>query len=383
MRNYLFKTSVILALLSAGCDSNKVNPSARTGVSGNIETIAGLGPANFGYDGNGGPAKSAKLGWLTGIAVDLSNNVYVTDGASNTVRKVNASNDVISTIAGTFLGFNVVDPTPFAGDGGVATAAHLNVPLAATVDGSGSVLVVDAANALLRKISAADGKIMSIAGKPSGQGYDGDGGLATSATFWNLYSVAVDASGNIYLADAGNNVIRMITQSTGKIATIAGLGPDHAGYAGDGGPAALATLNNPHGVALDNKGDIYVADDANHVVRKISGGVITTIAGTGSEGYSGDGASAATATFRSLVGIAVDAEGNVYIADAGNNAIRKITASTGKISTLAGNGAAGYSGDGGPAAAATLSGPWGVAVDAAGNVYIADTGNSAIRMVAK
>src|SRR5882762_4874221 len=351
MRNYAFKTTVIVALFWAACDSNKVNPSVRTGVSGNIETIAGLGPANFGYDGNGGPAKSAKLGWLTGIAVDHSNNIYVTDGASNTVRKVSASNDVITTIAGTFLGFNVVDPTPFAGDGGVATAAHLNVPLAATVDGSGNVLVVDAANALLRKISAADGKITSIAGKPSAQGYDGDGGLATSATFWNLYSVAVDAAGNIYLADSGNNVIRMISQSTGEITTIAGLGPDHAGHTGDNGPASMATLSNPRGVAVDAKGNIYIADNSNLVVRKITGGVITTIAGTGYEGYSGDGGPATAATFKSVAGIAVDAEGNVYIADAANNAIRKITASTGKISTLAGSGTDGYSGDGGLATA--------------------------------
>ncbi len=383
MRNYAHNASVVLAILLAACDSNKIVPSGRTGVSGNIETIAGLGPTNFGYEGNGGPAKSAKLGWLTGIAVDLSNNVYVTDGATNTVRMVSASSNVISTIAGTFLGFNSIDLHPFAGDGGAATAAHLNVPLAVAVDRSGNVLVVDAGNVLLRQISPADGKITSIAGKPNTQGYDGDGGPATSATFWNLYSVAVDSLGNIYLADASNNAIRMISQSTGTITTLAGLGPDHAGSTGDNGPATLATLNSPHGVAADPKGNIYISDDVNHVIRKIAGGSIKTIAGTGSEGYSGDGGPATAATFRSLVGIAVDAEGNVYIADAGNNAIRKITASTGKISTFAGSGTAGYSGDGGPATEAKLSGPWGVAVDGAGNVYIADTGNSAIRMVAK
>jgi sugar lactone lactonase YvrE len=379
-----FKTSLLLALLSVACEKGKVVPSGRTGVSGNIETIAGLGPANFGYDGDGGPAKSAKLGYITSIAVDASNNVYITDGASNVVRKINAStsNDVITTIAGTFLGFNVVDPTPFAGDGGVATSAHLNVPLANTVDGSGNVLIVDGSNGLLRKV-AADGKISTVAGKPMGQGYEGDGDVPTSATFWNLYGVAVDASGNIYLADAGNNAIRMISQSTGKITTIAGLGPSHGGYSGDNGPAAQAALNSPRAVAVDSKGTLYIADDINHVVRKIEGGVITTLAGTGSQGFSGDGGPAAAATFTSLAGIAVDSDDNLYIADASNNVIRKVTISTGVISRVAGTGSVGYSGDGGSATGANLSGPLGVAVDAAGNVYIADTGNSVIRVVIK
>ncbi len=362
--------------------ANNTQPSARTGASGNIATIAGLGPTNFGYDGNGGPATSAKLGWLSGIAVDASNNIYVTDGSSNTVRKVNNTDNIITTVAGTFLGSNVIDTTPFAGDGGAATAAHLNVPLSMTVDHSGNLYVVDGGNGTLRLVNASDGKISSVAGKPVAQGYEGDGGPATSATFWNLYGVAVATNGNIYLADASNNVIRMVDRSSGKISTIAGKGPSQPGYTGDTGASSEATLNFPRCVALDNKSNLFIGDDQNHVVRKISNGIITTVAGTGANDYTGDGGPATAAALRSVTGIAVDSDGNLFIADAVSGVIRKVSVA-GTISTIAGTGAVGYAGDGGPATAAKLSNPLGVAVDSNDNLYIADTGNAVIRVVFK
>ncbi len=384
MRNVDSHKAVCLLILLIIQACNLDDDPGRIASPGNIETFAGLGPPAFGYEGDGGTATSAKLGYVTGIAVDNLNNVYFTDGAANTVRKISASNGVIITIAGTFMGFNVVNNTTYAGDGNIATAAHLNVPLATSVDGSGNVIIADAGNNAIRQISSADGKIFTLAGKgPGFSGYDGDGGPATQSRVWNPYSVAVDVSGNIYIADSQNNVIRMINKSTGKITTIAGLGPSHPGYSGDNGAATLATLNGPQGVVVDVSGNIYIADSGNNVIRKISAGVISTIAGTGSEGYSGDNGPAIAATFLSVKGLAVDAENNIYIADSGNNVIRMISISTGEVSTVAGNGAAGYSGDGGNATEAELSNPLGVALDSNGNIYIADSQNSVIRVVSK
>ena len=362
------------------CDEND-NPAGRPQTSGSIETFAGMGPAQFGYEGDNGLATEAKLGYITGIAVDASDNVYFTDGAANVIRKILESNGVISTIAGKFIGFNQINSTPFAGDGGNATEAYLNVPLATTVDGSGNIIVADAGNNAVREISATTGNITTLAGGSGFSGYDGDGGLATQSKIWNPYSVAIDATGNIYFADSQNNAIRLITKFTGKIATLAGLGPDNGGYTGDGNPAVLAKLNSPQGIAVAGNGDVYIADTGNNVIRKISGGVISTVAGTGEEGYTGDNGPAVNATFTSLKGLAVDAENNLYVADSGNNVIRMISNTDGIISTVAGNGNAGYSGDGGPARDAQLSTPLGVAIDSKGNVYIADSQNSVIRVV--
>jgi sugar lactone lactonase YvrE len=384
MRNInLIKPLIVVLgfLVTSACDEDDgvVNQPL---TSGNIETYAGQGPNNFGYEGDNGPARSSKLGFVTGIVVDSDDNVYYTDGAANVVRKISASNTVITTIAGTFAGFN--SPAAlYGGDGGPATAAHLNVPLAAAIDVLGNVLVADAGNNAIRQISAATSVISTVAGGGNTQGYLGDGGPASQSTLWNPYSVAVDADGNIYIADSQNNAVRKITIATGKISTVAGLGPNHGGYTGDAGTASLAKLNGPHGIAVDADEIIYIADTKNNVIRKIADGIITTIAGTGATGYTGDNGPAVLATFSSLKGLAVDGEGNIYIADSGNNVVRMINKETGKIITVAGNGTAGYSGDGGPAANSQLSSPLGVAIDGKGNLYIADSQNSAIRVVAQ
>jgi streptogramin lyase len=387
--------ALLILILFQGCESENVEPSTEdpakekepsTGrlsispIPGNIVTIAGINPHSAGYTGDGGLATAATLAWITNLAVDISGNVYISDGASNTIRKVDASTGNISTIAGVFVGFNVVDPTPFAGDGGPAVSAHLNVPLSVDVDESENVIILDAANFVIRRITSSDGKIQTIAG--NGQmGYTGDNGPATSASFDNPYNIAFDHDGNIYVAEVMNNVVRRVDKTTGEITTIAGSGPGTEGYSGDNGPAAYAQLNRPDGIAVDHDGNIYISDGENYVIRKISGGTITTIAGTGEAGYSGDGGDAMEAQFYGVKGIAVDADGNIFIADTGNNAIRKITKATGIISTIAGGGPLGYSGDGGPASAAKLSNPLDVDVDVEGNIYIADTGNFVIRVI--
>ena len=369
-----------VAIVFAACDSDD-KPGGRQLISGKIETIAGTGPTNFGYEGHNSLAISAKLGWVTGVAVDQFRNVYLTDGAANVVRKIDG-NGMITTVAGSFIGFNEINPTPYAGDGGQATAAHLNVPYATSLDNDGNVIIVDAGNHAIRKIIAATGIITTIAGGgPGWVGYSGDGSSAENALMWNPQSIAIDTAGNLYIADTQNNVVRMISRSTGVISTIAGLGPEKPGYSGDNGLAIAASLNNPQGVAVDREGSIYISDNGNHVVRKISGGIISTIAGTGATGYSGDGGPALNATFSTLKGLATDNQNNLYIADAANNVIRMIEITTGNIFTVAGDGTVGYSGDGGVANKASLSNPLSIAIDDQNNLYIADTDNSVIRKV--
>jgi sugar lactone lactonase YvrE len=369
-----------LFILTQACTKDNVTPSTKTSGSGRIQTIAGLGPGKDGYSGDGGPANLAAISWVTGIATDASNNVYITDGASNTVRKINASTKIITTVAGTSYPST---QNPYQGDGGLATLARLNVPLAVAIDAAGNMAIADAGNNVIRFVTAADGKISTAVGKGGNiDTYTGDGGLATQATIWNPYAVAMDAAGNIYIADSENNAIRKVTKATGVITTIAGLGPDQPGYSGDGGPATAAKINGPNGITIDTNGNVYFTDNGNHVIRKIANGIITTIAGTGGTGYSGDGGKAVQAKLsESIIGLTTDAAGNVYFVDSINNVIRKITASTGIITTVAGNGKAAYSGDGGDPLQASLSGPWGVAVDSNGNLYIADTQNGVIRMV--
>jgi trimeric autotransporter adhesin len=373
----------MMLLLAVSCNSDE-DPEGPEFTSGNIETFAGMGPDNFGYEGDNGLATKAKLGYVTGIAVDGYDNIYYTDGAANLVRKIATGNNTITTVAGTFIGFNQVNNNPYSGDGGSATLAHLNIPLATVVDLSGNIIIADAGNNVVRKVSASNGSISTVAGKgPGFVGYDGDGGLATQSKIWNPYSVAYDSVGNIYFADAQNNAIRMVALSTGKISTIAGLGPNNPGYSGDNGPASSARLREPQGIGIDGDGNIYISDTGNKVIRKIANGVITTIAGTGIAGYGGDDGPATSATFVAIKGIDIDDENNIYIADSGNNVIRRIDAATGKITTVAGTGTAGYTGDGGMATTAQLSSPLGVALDSHGNLYIADSQNSVIRIVFK
>jgi len=337
-----------------------------------ISTYAGNGIA--GYSGNGKLATAAELSGPGGVAVDPSVNVYIADNGNNVVRKVSAQTGIITTIAGNGI-------AGFSGDGGPATSAELFFPYAVAVDRSGNVYITDPDQNIVRKVSAKTGIISTIAGTVYVAGYSGDGGPATKAELNFPTGVAVDASGNVYIADANNNVIRKVSAATGKISTIAGNGA--AGYSGDGKLATAAELNGPGELTVDSSGNLYIADSGNSVVREVSAatGKISTIAGTpGAFGYSGDGGPATAAELWTPDGVAVDQSGNVYISDSQNYVVREVNTS-GIITTFAGNGIQGYSGDGGPASAAELSVPDELAVDSASNLYIADASNNRIRMV--
>ena len=269
----------------------------------------------------------------------------------------------------------------YSGDGGVATAATLKGPRGLAIDTSGNVYIADQDNHCIRKVTVSTGIISTIVGTGAAS-YSGDGGQAITATMNNPTGVALDTSGNIYIADYSNNRIRKVTISTNIIVTIAGTGIGT--YSGDGAAASSAALYHPWGIALDSSGNVYIGDSANCRIRKItvSTGIITTIAGTGTASYSGDNGAATSATLLNPCGVTVDSIGNVYIADEYNNCIRKVTVSTGIISTIAGTGTSSYSGDNSAATAATLNGPFGVAFDpSSGNIYIADSFNNAVRKV--
>jgi len=334
--------------------------------TGTIATVAGNGGLRF-Y-GDGGPATAASLFLPTGVAVDAAGNLYIADTRNDRIRKATPAG-TITTVAGN-------GQVGYSGDGGPATAASLNYPRGSAVDAAGNLYVADGNNNRIREVSPA-GTITTVAGNGV-QGFSGDGGPATGASLSGAYGVAVDAAGNLYIADSNNKRIRKVSPS-GIISTVAGNGAWV--FSGDGGPATSASLYRPSGVAVDAAGNLYIADGGNYRIRKVSPvGIITTVAGNGSEGFSGDGGSATAASLGKPYGVAVDAAGNIYVADTNNGRIRKVSPA-GIITTVAGNGALGFSGDGGPATAAWLGLPEAVAVDAAGNLYIADTYNYRIRKV--
>jgi len=329
-----------------------------------ITTVAG---GQWVFRGDGGLATSAPLGAITSVAVDATGNVYAGDLDNNLVVKISRPG-VLTVVAGNGI-------WGYSGDGGPATAASLR-PWGIAADSAGNLYVADRNNGRIRKVTLG-GAITTVAGNGQRWGYSGDGGPATTASF-DPAGVAVEPAGNIYIADAGNSRIRKVTP-TGTITTVAGNG--QPGYSGDGGPAAAASLGHAEGVAVDAFGNLYMADTNNHRVRKVTpGGTITTVAGNGWRGYSGDGGPATAASLDYPRGVGVDAVGNVYIAEANNECIRKVNPS-GTITTVAGNGLWGYSGDGGPATAASFRGPSGVAADATGNLYIADENNGRVRKV--
>lgn len=295
----------------------------------------------------------------------------------------------ITTVAGT--------GTPgHSGDGGLATAAKLNQPTCVVMDSAGNLYIGDVVTYTVRKVSAVTGVITPYAGTGT-PGYSGDGGPATSASMYGPSACTLDSSGNLYLADVGNNIIRKITASTGTITTIAGngsgAGSGKGGFSGDGGPATKAELDKPSGVAVDKDGNLFIADSWNQRVREVDAvtGIITTIAGNGTYGYSGSGGPATSAMMGNPEQLVLDGSGNLYIAEEGANVITKVNLSSGVISTVAGDGTTGpgngtenptIEGDGGLATKARLAQPQGVALDVVGNIFISDSNNQRVREIA-
>lgn len=412
-------------LLVADCGNNRVR--AIWAVSGNIATVAGNGyPSSC---GNGGPAAAACL-QVIDVAAGPRDNVYLADSINNHVLLLHNSSGVLQVVAGGVSRNNalrmdsvinfptrvMVDTStddvyitdsdngairvvlaatsevrlivgggsaPFCGDGGPATAACLNTPGGMAMGIRGTMYIADSGNNRVRVVWLANGTIATAAGCGM-QGYAGDGGPATAAQLNWPRAVVVDTNGNVYVADTNNNAVRVMWAATGIITTVAGGGP--APFCGDSGPATLACLSSPAGVALDAQGNLYIADFTNNRVRCVNATtqIITTVAGsssTASNPYCGDGGPATAACLSGPHDVVVTPAGDLYIADFSNSRVRLVAAANGNITTVAGNGMLGYCGDGGAATAACLYLPEGVALDSLGNLYVADAYNNRVRVV--
>ena len=332
--------------------------------------------ATAGYSGDGGLAVNAQLNEPNASVLDAVGNLYFTDEYNNVVRKVTVATGVITTIAGN-------GTAGYSGDNGPATSAELASPTGLAIDAAGNLYVCDTTNAVVREI-ATNRVITTIAGDGTA-GYAGDGGPATSAEMYSPSAIVIDSAGDLFVADASYAVVRKISVNTGIITAFAGNASSR-GYSGDGGPAAAAALQSPEGLAIDSGGNLYIADSGNNVIRKVDAitGVITTVAGNASlPGYTGDGGPATSAGLNYPTGVAVDSAGNIYIADAFNYVVRMVGAANGNISTLAGSKVPCplSNGDGGPASRATFCEPFGVTVDGAGNLYIVDGAAPRVRLV--
>jgi hypothetical protein len=342
-------------------------------VPAQITTIIGTGAA--GDSGDGGAGISARINQPFGTALDSIGNVYISDQRNNIIRKLAVSTGIITTLAGT-------ETAGYSGDGGPAADALLNHPGALSVDQSGNVYFADMGNNCVRKIAAFTDVISTVAGTCTVAGYSGDGGVATAAVMNRPVDVLVDSAENLYVSDYGNSCIRKVAAGTKTISTIAGR-CSVSGFSGDGGNATDALMSPATSIALDNSGNLYIADTFNNRIRKVDAARanISTFMGTGSTGFNGDGGPASSAMLNAPSGLSFDGMGNLYIADQGNNVIRMVDPAGLVVSTVAGRGAAGLTGDGGPATAALLNGPTGLTVSPSGTIYIADQGNNVVRMV--
>jgi RHS repeat-associated protein len=383
---------------------NVVQSAIAPSSAGNMSTVVGNGI--LGGSGDGGPATNAELGWPYGVAFDIYGNLYIADVVNARVREVNAVTGKITTVAGT-------GTRGYDGDGGWATNAELNYPMAVAFDSLGDLFIGDNTNNRIRMVAGPTppngyiaGYIYTVAGGGSGcsQQTDtlGDGCPASNAELNDPWGIALDSSGNLYIADTADSRVRMVAGSTangytaGYIYTVAGTGTP--GYSGDHGLATSAKLNYPSSIAFDSFGNLIIADSDNNRIRKvtapISTGIITTFAGTGVSGYSGDNDPATSAEMFWPSGVAVDSSGNVYILEGrtsgsvnpNNCGLRKVIASgslAGNIYTVAGNGVCGYSGDGALATSAEMNNGYAdaIGIDPLGNLYFADEANFRIRAV--
>jgi uncharacterized repeat protein (TIGR01451 family) len=391
------------------CSTTRIRAiNATTGVISAISSTGG------GVTGDGSTAINTTIYNTSHLTVSPAGNIYFDDNLGQTIRKIATGTTLVSTVGGN--GRDGVSGIP-----GPALAAQLFSPMNLTADRAGNVFIVDDYNNAIYRIDKTSGQIQNlvnvaspmgiavdgagnvyytrnsgmnvvkmtpsgatsiVAGSTIRYGHTGDGGPATAATLNDANGLALDAAGNLYIADIQNNCIRKVTAATGIITTIAGT--TVSGYTGDGSPATTATLNSPFGVTVDRPGNVYVVDNGNNVVRKIDAatGIISTVAGTGIAGFSGDNGLATAAQLNYPYRVITDSLNNLYISDQFNQRIRKVDVRTGIITTFAGNGQSAYSGDNVAANTTAISNPVGIGFDSAYNLYVNDWTNNRIRMIA-
>jgi sugar lactone lactonase YvrE len=338
---------------------------------GSIDTVAG--DADWIYQGDGALATLSPIFLPTGVVADAGGNFYLSDSQNNRIRRVDGQTGVISTVAGT-------GSPGYEGDHVQATQTMVNIPAGLVLDGAGNIYFADTGNHIVRRVDAVTGVITTVVGTPAIQGYAGDGAAATQAQLAFPQGVAFDEAGDLLIADTGNNAIREVNAVTGIIRTVAGTGV--AGFNGDNQAATTAQLNSPWSVAVAQDGSLYIADLTNNRVRKVStAGMISTVAGTGTRGFSGDGGSAVAAVLGEPAAVAIDPAGDIYIADSDNNRVREISAATGIIETICGNASEEFAGDDGPANLASLYGPYALFFDETGNLYVADMFHNRVRRI--
>jgi sugar lactone lactonase YvrE len=336
---------------------------------GKIQTIAGTGEA--GYSGNGGPAVRASLREPFMCDFDAEGNLYVAEARNHCVRKIDQNSGVITTVAGT-------GSPGYSGDGGPATQATLKEPYSLQVDKNGDIYIVDRLNAAIRKVEAATGIITTVAGTGE-PGYGGDGGPGNQAQLREPNDCFLDGQGGLLIADIQDQRVRRLDLGTGIINTFAGNG--EKARAGDGLPAARASILGARAVCMDRQGNTYICEREGNGVRKVdASGIMSTFAGTGERGYTGDHGPARAATWGAPKAIRCDARDNIIVVDTENHAIRRIDASSGTVTTIAG-GHQGGDGDGKIATQAGLDRPHGCGIDREGNLYIADSNNHRVRVV--
>lgn len=339
-----------------------------------IDTVAGTGKA--GYAGDGGAAAAALLNQPFHCDVDEQDNLYIADAFNHSIRKVNRKTGVITTVAGS-------GKKGYSGDGAAANQATMNEPYAVVADRDGSLYIVDRLNAVIRRVSP-QGIITTLAGTGK-KDYGGDGGRASEAMLREPNDCCPDGKGGLLIADVGDWRIRRVDLKTGLITTFAGTGRAKGkvdrSQIGDGGPATKAVIVGARAVCVDGQGNTFICEREGNAIRRVDAkGNITTLAGTGAKGFSGDGGAALKATFNGPKAIRCDRQGNLYIVDTENHAIRKIDAKTQVVTTVAG-GHKGGDGDGGDATKAGLARPHGCVIDSKGILYIADSENHRVRRV--
>jgi sugar lactone lactonase YvrE len=339
-------------------------------VPGIINGVAGDGTFHLLQD-DGVAATSASIFLPMGMAVDGAGNLFFSDSNNNRIRRVDKVTGLISTLAG--------NGNPgFSGDNGLATAALISGPSALVLDGAGNLYFADTGNDVVRRISATTGVITSVAGIGTQHGYSGNPSQGTVALLNQPYGLALDTAQNLYIADTSNNVIRELALSSGVITTVAGtIG---AGYVD--GPATAAKFSTPWGLSITPDGTLYIADQNNNVIRKVTpAGIVSTVVGSGTRGFSGDGGPGSSASLNSPAAVAVDVAGNIYVADSGNNRIRKLNAQSQIIGTIVGSTGSSDEGDNGNSDKASLYGPYAIVLDSPGDLYIADMLHNRVRKV--